>query len=352
LSQDEEYLEPTFGYRHYHSRDWFERESGALARYPIILAHESEVSGRGRFARVKFWGENLILVNDGQRVRAFLNICPHRGALLCSKERGEAREFRCAYHGAAFSLEGVSTSFADSIQRMNLVEVPTVRSGPWIFAALNPSGVLAPPQLPAELLDLPQLKLETKRGYFSHVIGVNWKHFIENTLETFHVPGTHSGLHEILGPDIRWQYFGDYAQMRAPIAERMEGPSSEATYIRHVQRLYPGAEWRYYFIFPSVHVTVFPEQVHFFTVSPLSESKSVVRGYYLYRPDSSRENDLLRYLNWRISLRLWREDYAVLKLLQNDCGVLSEKMELALHPRHEEVISYCQRKLNELVLRN
>ncbi|MYH10290.1 MAG: Rieske (2Fe-2S) protein [Gemmatimonadales bacterium] len=90
------------------SVDLFEQERARiLDRCWVYLGHESEVEKPGDYRRRTVAGRPLFFVRgkDG-RVRAFLNSCPHRGALICRRDAGNANVLQCFYHAWSFNTNG------------------------------------------------------------------------------------------------------------------------------------------------------------------------------------------------------------------------------------------------------
>ena len=80
----------------------------------LYVGHESQLPNPGDFV-AGFMGEEPVIVCRGpdRQVRVFLNTCRHRGMLVCRVEEGNAKFFRCPYHGWTYDLEGKLTGVPD-----------------------------------------------------------------------------------------------------------------------------------------------------------------------------------------------------------------------------------------------
>jgi phenylpropionate dioxygenase-like ring-hydroxylating dioxygenase large terminal subunit len=79
-----------------------------FTRQWLCTARASDLGTPGSLETFEVAGESIILVRGhDQAVRAFLNVCRHRGSRLCRKERGRVtRTLVCPYHAWRYSLEG------------------------------------------------------------------------------------------------------------------------------------------------------------------------------------------------------------------------------------------------------
>lgn len=98
--------------RIYHDRDVFDLEMERIfARTWLFLTHECMIPNKGDFITTRMGQDEVIVVRqqDGG-IKAFLNVCRHRGARVCPVEAGNARGFVCNYHGWSYGTDGALQS--------------------------------------------------------------------------------------------------------------------------------------------------------------------------------------------------------------------------------------------------
>lgn len=78
-----------------------------LSKVWVYLGHESEIPEPGDYLRRDIGLEPVVMVrgHDG-KIRVFFNRCRHRARIVCYKERGNAAELTCPYHGWVYSTSG------------------------------------------------------------------------------------------------------------------------------------------------------------------------------------------------------------------------------------------------------
>ena len=75
--------------------------------FPIIVAHTSELSEPGQFITHNDTGVPILVTrNNDNELKAFVNVCRHRGAKVEARECGKAKTFSCAYHSWTYDLNG------------------------------------------------------------------------------------------------------------------------------------------------------------------------------------------------------------------------------------------------------
>ena len=92
----------------YHDPEFFEAEKKAFLRAaPQVVCHESEIAEPGDWRSLEYLGESVIVIrgDDGQ-VRAFSNVCRHRGSRLVDGTGGCAKVLTCPYHAWSYARDG------------------------------------------------------------------------------------------------------------------------------------------------------------------------------------------------------------------------------------------------------
>jgi phenylpropionate dioxygenase-like ring-hydroxylating dioxygenase large terminal subunit len=322
----------------YSDADFLEAEKERIfATSWQVLCHLNDIPDAGDYHTLDFLGEPLVAVRgQGQRVSAFFNVCRHRAARLLDGGSGHCPgRIVCPYHAWTYDLEGRLTSvthrkeFAEfSLEQYSLKPVETEIYKGFVFARLKPglprvAEMLAPyeSELAAyrleELQPLGRVTLRTRH--------VNWKNVTDNYSDAMHIPVAHPGLSRLFG-----QSYGVDAQ---PWVDKMWGylrdvPSSQLSE-RLYQAILPNSPhlpddrqrlWTYFKMWPNVAFDIYPDQIDFMQMIPVSPTETLIREIAYVHPDSRREMRAARYLNWRINRRVSIEDKALIERVQAGMG--------------------------------
>jgi phenylpropionate dioxygenase-like ring-hydroxylating dioxygenase large terminal subunit len=145
---------------------------------------------------------------EGQ-IRAFANVCRHRGSQLVLAECGSRKTLQCHYHAWTYNLDGTLRAAPGAKDEpgfdpgmFSLVPLPVDTWGPFIF--VNPDRDAAPladtlGALPglvtATGLELSAIRRRVRRTYD---IAANWKVVVDNYLECYHCPVAHPGFCDLI----------------------------------------------------------------------------------------------------------------------------------------------------------
>ncbi len=181
----------------------------------LYLGHESEVPKNGDYLRRVVARRALIFNRDqGGRLNAFFNTCPHRGAEVCREAKGNTKTFVCFYHGWAFGCDGklknapgIDRYSADfkAQDRGNLVAVPRFANYRGLcFVCFDPQAVALEAYLgnAREYLDLvidqSDAGMVIVDGMQEYAIRANWKLLVENSNDGYHAATTHASYLDYL----------------------------------------------------------------------------------------------------------------------------------------------------------
>ena len=179
----------------------------------LFAGHESQVPDRGDFITTQLAAQTFIVVRHEDGIKVLFNRCPHRGAKICETESGNARPFRCPYHGWVFDTDGrlINPSLhadygspAVAEADVNMRAVPRmVNYRGFIFVSLSKEGpgleqALGPMMSAIDnLVDRsPEGAVELLPGLHRHVLPGNWKLLLENISDAAHPPFIHASSNE------------------------------------------------------------------------------------------------------------------------------------------------------------
>jgi len=185
----------------YTSPEWHRREVEKVWRKTWQIAcRTEEIPNPGDYLVYDIADDSIIVTRTSAgALKAYVNACLHRGNALCLG-RGNAKAFRCPFHGFTWTLEGALRSIPGQWDfphidrdRFTLPEVKVETWGGFVFINMNPDAEPLASYLeilPGQL-DGAELERRYLAAHVSQVVPCNWKVVQEAFIEGFHVAETH-----------------------------------------------------------------------------------------------------------------------------------------------------------------
>ncbi len=201
----------------YFSREYMQREWDKLwTRSWLIAGIESDIQEVGDFFLFNIRDESIIVTRTEEGIKAFYNVCSHRGARLVWDERGNRKVFVCPFHSWSFHNNGTLRRITD--EEYFKPEVVAHRPGLKPVHCDTLAGIVfinmddKPEQPLKEAIGLPEGYLEAYRISDMRVArhvrsewGANWKVGVEAFYESYHLHAVHPETRGVMG-DLNVQY--------------------------------------------------------------------------------------------------------------------------------------------------
>jgi choline monooxygenase len=313
-----------------------EREQ-VFARSWQLAAHAGELAGAGDHVVCTVAGVPVLIVRGADGVlRAFHNVCRHRAGPLATASGRGATTLRCRYHGWTYDLEGrlraapemdgaagfdpgaIALTAAAFREWQGLVFVTLSGEAPPFETVLG--GI-------AERIAPVSLGAMSFHRRVEYELGCNWKVYVDNYLEGYHLPHVHPGLSKLL----------DY---RAYTTELAEWWSLQHSPLRDAEDIYGrGTAW-YFFVYPNLMLNIMPDRLQTNLVTPLGVDRCRVVFDYFY----SGQGVALADEDQPFSDEIQREDIEICERVQQ--GLRSRSyIPGRLSPRRESGVWHFQNLL-------
>jgi Rieske 2Fe-2S family protein len=272
----------------------------------IAVGRAEEVPERGSFVLRDLFGESVILVRGRDDViRAFYNVCRHRGTAVEERECGTAVRFQCPYHAWIYDLDGrlVRAKHTEDLEDFSFETfgLQAIRCETWGgFVFLNLSGGEVAP-LEVQLGDLvdhfARFDFSTLRSAkrIDYDVAANWKFIAENYSECYHCPGVHPQLNKLTPYDLGGDYDPDGA-WQGGWMELVGGAETMALDGGHGSRhgrppmcgITPADELRiyYYVVWPLTFLSIHPDYLLVHRLEPIDAGHTRVVCEWLFQEET------------------------------------------------------------------
>jgi phenylpropionate dioxygenase-like ring-hydroxylating dioxygenase large terminal subunit len=313
----------------YHSPAMFalERERLFLTHWQIA-GHVCDIPNPGDWLAFDLLGERAVVMRGADGVvRAFHNLCRHRGARVVDGDRGHCTgAIVCPFHGWVYNLDGSLRGAAQpdtfgEMQReafgLKPIEMETFHGFIFLRFAPGPqpavARLLAPFDADFRSYGMAGL-VPVSRMVWSSTLPVNWKSVRDVDNEGYHVAMAHPGLQELYGRTYRdlnlenglsisIGWYGDVPGRGWSVRNYVKVSPPRPELPEHLQRA-----WTYYGLFPNVVFAATPEGVQFYQDLPISPGETRLTGRLYRWPQESRAARVARYLSYRIDRDTSAED--------------------------------------------
>jgi Rieske 2Fe-2S family protein len=297
---------PTLPGHYYTDQELFAREQKNIFEAMwFCVVRSSDLPKPGSFKTVQVGGESILVTRARDKtVRAFFNVCRHRGAQLCAEESGEVkRAFQCMYHAWTYDLDGklIAAPNLTKMADLDRVEYGLVKvhvrewlGYVWVCLADEPPsfeedvlGAVTERLGALELIDNYDVAgLEVGRRIV-YDVKANWKLIIENFMECYHCATIHPELTEVL-PEFADGYAAQYfVGHGAEFGEEIRGFTVDGSEgLDRIPGVSEDQDRRYYAITikPQVFINLVPDHVIVHRMFPLAVDRTVVECDWLYLP--------------------------------------------------------------------
>jgi len=263
-----------------------------FARTWQLVGHRRQVEKAGDFFTTQVANEPLLVVrgNDA-RLRGFFNVCRHRAG-PAAEGCGSRKVFRCVYHGWTYALDGtlIHSTEMDGVEgfRHEDFALLPARCEEWfdlIFVNLDP---LAPPLVDslgalrpmAERFPFRSMKFFERRTYD---MKCNWKTYVDNYLEGFHLPTVHPGLNrELAFNAYTVEPHAQGVRQFSPIRGAQSGDAAPRRYQENREDLTAD----YFWLFPNWMLNCYPDNLSVNMIVPVETERTMaIFDFYLIEKD-------------------------------------------------------------------
>ena len=298
-----------------------------FSRRWLYAGRVSRIPEPGSYFLCEVDDESIVILRDDEsRVRAFFNVCRHRGTRICTESRGRlTSSIQCPYHSWTYSLDGrligapsmkEVASFRKEDYPLHPVSVATWEGGVFINLAKDPAPF---ERAFAPLIDrfanwhIAELEVAHRLEY---MVEANWKLIFQNYSECYHCPTLHPVLdgltpHRESTNDLAEGPFlgGPMRMSRAKGSMTMTGECCAAPLGdvsgEDLDRVY------YYTIFPSMLLTLNPDYVLVHRIERRGVDRTRVVCEWLFHPEAVRQTgfdpggavefwDMTNRQDWRV----------------------------------------------------
>lgn len=313
----------------YHSQALFELEREKLFfTHWQVVGHLCDIPAAGDWLTFDLLGERAVVMRGADGVvRAFHNLCRHRGARVVDGDKGHCRgAIVCPFHGWVYNLDGTlrgaarPSTFGDMRREdfgLKPIEMEVFHGFIFLRFSAGPQPAVAellqPFAADFKAYDTAGL-LPVELPHWATELPVNWKSVRDVDNEGYHVALAHPSLQDLYGRTYRdfhlesglslsVGWFGDGPARGWSVRNYVTFSPPRPDLPKHLRKA-----WTYYGVFPNAVFAMTPEGVQYYQDLPLTPGRTRLTGRLYRRPHETRQERIARYLAYRIDRITSAED--------------------------------------------
>ena len=304
-----------------------------------LIGPAARLAEPGDYVATEIAGAKVMAVRGKDGVlRAFRNVCRHRGARILEEGAGRCNMLRCAYHNWAYDLDGTLKTapwFGEepgfTLKDWPLEEISVAQWRGLVFLAIAPAEPLET-QLAATVPELAGEPIETFACVAERrlVFDANWKVYTDNFVEGYHIPGIHPAFFKAI----------DFEQFETTAHDnlvRMTAPPREGLFYR--------GKWLW--MWPNWTLSLFDGGMNTSRINPLSVGRTELI-YHFYFADTAEATRAAREDTMDRNIAVVEEDFSICIETHKNyaAGAYTPG---PLSPRHEQGVKWFQDKVKAMV---
>ena len=317
----------------YLSPEFHELETILFKTQWLLAGHISSLRQPGDFITYDAVGERaFIIVDESGGIRAFHNVCRHRGAKLLDDSGNCKHRISCPFHGWSYDFNGAlaNVPLPETFKNLNKAEygLKTLPVEIWhgfVFISFSAQSSTVAKRLQSVDEEVAPYKISEMKAVipaYDDLRPYNWKviHDIDN--EGYHVPVGHPSLQQLYGLS-----YEDRIENGIPISDAVISDKPAKLWsVRNYQKVLPQFDhlpskrqksWWYIGLFPNAVIALYPDCVEYYMTIPVSVNQTRYLGGVFGLADDRREVQAARYLNMRINKETEAEDESFVSDMQN-----------------------------------
>ena len=314
-----------------------------------LVAHVCQLRDPGDHVVADFAGLPVLAVRgaDGAggpgEIRVFHNVCRHRAGPIAQCDGLAAKSLRCRYHGWTYALDGQLKSAPEMGATPDFdvadIRLPQLQVRVWqglVFATVEAAAMDFDALVAGIDARIGGDRGLERYGHHQRVgydLACNWKAYIDNYLEGYHVPHVHPALNRML----------DY---RSYVTETSQWHSLQWSPLESSPGLYGNGDALYYWLWPNTTLNILPGRLQTNRVVPLAVDRCRVEFDFYYPQDDSEEARARREADLAFSDEVQHEDLGICEDVQR--GLASGSYVAGrLNPLRESAVHHFQELLRQ-----